>query len=299
METAFFDRLSKASLKTFLPERDIDWSEPFGDEGGPAMPPELVSLYSLPVFDRLSARRKAHLARHEIASWFSIFIRFEDLLIRNLTRMVQRGDPLDPAAPYMLHEIEEEARLNRMFIYLIRQVGVGSYPLSGLLGAFEYGASSAIARSPSLFLTAVLAVEDLTDHLLAQCTAWKETHPTLRQVCRVHRTEEARHIHFAEALLRERYPRAPWVERMLVRYLGPVVISLIFDLLVSPSVYRRAGVTGSDYEGWKCWWAARSCQHRSNLRRSAAASLVKLLGEVGAIDRTTRSYWSACGLLPS
>ena len=298
MRPELLERLERASLSKFsVPERDIDWRPPFLDDLGAAIPEETLSLYSLPIFDRMSSKERAHLARHEIASTFSISIRFEDALIRTLARMVQRSDPLEPEIPYLLHEVEEEARHNRMFVRLIREIGVGSYPLDGWFGRFEYGLSSLVNRCPSLFLTSVLAVEDITDRLFATWLAWEGTHPVVRQVCRIHRMEEARHIGFGEAYLSDRYPRAGAVERGLVRYLGPLTARLIFDLLVPPSVYVRAGVVPGPREAWRLWREACASQHRSRFRRECVASLAGCLDRIGAIDRHSRRVWVASGLL--
>ena len=134
MDAALIDRLCRASeAKRFDPVKDVPWDVPFDEREPQAVPDSLLSLSGRPEFAALSRDQRRTLARHEIATLFSIFVRFEGLLNENLARAIQKIDPADPFVAYALHVIEEEGRHSRMFVRLVEATGVGSYPPLALI----------------------------------------------------------------------------------------------------------------------------------------------------------------------
>lgn len=300
MDTQIVERLSRASVsKYYMPEVDVDWSPAFDPAAAPAMPLELVSLYGLPELDRLSPTQRNRLVHHEIASLYSIVIRLENVLMRNFSRLVQQGDPLDPLFPYFLHEVEEEARHNRMFIRLIRELDTGAYPARGVMRRLEFLIGWLITRSRATFLGLTLTAEVIPDYFHQRCLDTEPVHPVLRQVSLVHRVEEARHIQFAREYIRDAFASAPRGVRFLVAWTTPLIARLLFDLVVPPRVYVRAGVARNRWQAMRLWLRARSTPHRVELRQRAIAPLLEIYASIGALRRDTRWLWRRVGLAPA
>lgn len=295
MERELINRLCRASReKTFEPDDDVAWKTPAPDRL--VVPARTLSIAGLPEFAALDSIRRSELSRHEVASVFSVSIRFEDTLIRNLARYIQSADPLAVELPYFLHVIEEEARHNRMFIRLIEQLGVGGYGVSGLFGRMQQGIFALVRSSRCLFFLAVFAVEEITDRVFAEWLDGDELDPMVRDVCRIHRTEEARHRAFTRAMLRERYEAAGLAEKAIMVAAAPFVVSLIFDMLVPPSLYQRAAVTTNERASWRLWWRARASDIRMRLRERCAEAVLTTLKDLGALKAAVYPLWTAVGL---
>ena len=291
-------RLCEASLsKFFVPEKDVGWGVPFDDGTGPVLPEDVVSLCDTTLYGRLAARERARLARHELASMCSAFVRFEGLLNQTLSRLVRTGDPLDPTLPYVMHVIEEEARHSRMFARLVQETGCGSFPLAGGHGAVERAGESIIGSSKPLFFVAMLAVEEITDAVIARVLAYPGCHPMVHDVFRIHRVEESRHMQFGREAVREIFESAGLVERQMIAFAAPMIAFLIFEMLVPPGVYVRAGVASSSRKARRLWREARISPRRSDLRRESVGRLVGLFSEIGVINQRTRPLWATAGLL--
>lgn len=298
MKSGGFEALCRASLaKGYEPETSINWTAPLKPDDA-VLPEGALSIADLPEVRGLDLRRKGLLARHEVAATFSVSIRFEDTLMRRLIQDVQHADPLAPELPYYLHVVEEEARHNRMFIRLIRELGVGAYPAKGALGLLQHMLFALVRWSEPVFFLAVFGVEEITDQIFRDWISDPSTHPIVRDVCRIHRIEEARHRSFSRASLEGAYAGAGATEKGVFVVAAPMVVNLIFDFLVPPSVYVRAGLAGSHANAWRIWCRARGSASRRRLRLKACAPVVRILKSLGAAPATVRPLWTAAGLDP-
>lgn len=112
MNVALTGRLCRASeAKGFDPAKDVPWDIPFDERQPQAIPDSLLSPNGTPGLAAGSPDRRRTLARHEIATPFSVFVRFEGLLNENLARVSEETDPTDPFVAYALHVIEKEGRM--------------------------------------------------------------------------------------------------------------------------------------------------------------------------------------------
>ncbi|MCA9511805.1 MAG: diiron oxygenase [Myxococcales bacterium] len=295
MDLAKIDRLRRASVtKSYLPEKDVGWGVPYGS-AHPALPSEVVSLRDLPEYAALDAAGRDALARHELASMFSTFVRFEAVINAYLARYAQKCASDDPLLPYALHVVEEEARHSRMFARAVDELGTGPYPRRGLFGRAEALGAALIWTSPSLFFLGVLAVEDVTDLVMAAALEHPELHPTVAEVSRIHRVEESRHMEFMREVILERYTRAGAVERAAMRVAAPMLALLVFTLLVSPRVYERSGVAGGTWASWRLWMRATRSPSRARLRASSVARMRRWLDQHGLVEGIASRIWAWAG----
>ena len=296
MDVARIQTLEAASRKkSFDPDTEVPWGIPF-DESPPALlPDEVMSLYGTPEFDHLSSIEKARLSLHETAAIFSAFVRFEGVLNQALARKVRSGDPVGEVTSYTLRVIEEEARHSRMFSRLIEEIGVGGYGLDGLYGAVERLGEALIARGDMHYFLGMLAVEEITDTLLARILAGGTKHPVLSAVCTIHRIEEARHMDFARMAVAERFEDASLASRVVVKRSAPFIFALIFEVMFPPSIYLRSGIADSKREARQLWRKSRASPQRRQLREDCVSRLVPFLHEIGMVDQFEGRAWRVTG----
>ena len=286
-------RLSAASVRRVI-EPDHDVLGGFGD--GPVTGPELLSVAGLGL--DLSPDQLAVLAREELASVTEASIRFEAGLMTGFTREIATGPGVtDPRVVYVLHEVGEETRHSRLFIRMIRQLGPRARnPLHHpLIRRLQDLVLPSLTGRPALLLALVLAGEEVTDLLQKRAYEDPASDPYLVEVIRYHRQEEARHLVFNRAILRERWAVASWHDRLAVRYLAPVVVGAIFRSLVHPGVYAEVGLPA-----WRTWWAAHRTPERLALRHEAIRPVVEAMTDAGVFrpGRVPRPWRTLAGLSP-
>jgi hypothetical protein len=285
-------KLQEASLrKNFVPEVDVPW--PDGPlEPLPAMLPlSALSLSGLEILDRLTESEQAELARHEASAFLSAFIRFEGLLAEYLSRETRLATSKRPRSPYLFHIVEEEARHSRMFARAIDAIGAGWYTREGTLGVAEAAAMWLVVRWRPLFFQAMLAVECVTDGLLAVVHDGTKNE-VIRAVARIHRIEEARHLDFAGTQLALEASATSAAGRHFLRLFGPIVGLLVYEILTPPSVYLRAGVAETRAMSWRLWWQRRLATGSRNRRWACMSRFHRLLVEAGIGEGLARPLWS-------
>jgi hypothetical protein len=295
LDQGLLTKLAQASIsKGYEPETEIDWSRVVPQDAL-VLPDWGLSLSGLPEMGKIPDGVRRALARHEVSSTFSMSIRFEETLIRNLGKHVQHADPEAPELSYLLHVIEEEARHNRMFIRLIEKMGVGGYPARGLLGFLQHRLLGIIRASGCFFYLGVFGVEEITDRIFAEWVQDAETDESVKAVCRIHRIEEARHRRFSLDALRSAYVAAGPLHKLATAVVAPFVVNAIFDVLVPPSVYVRSGLVKSRGASWWLWFRARQTPARLALRQRCAAPVLAALTSLGAAPRPMVPVWRLLG----
>ena len=176
----------------------------------------------------LTAEQKATLSREEVGSITSAGIRFEAVLEAGLAmQVVTAPDLTDPRITYILHEIGEETRHQRLFIRLLEQIRPdGRQPVatSGRCPSSSGRVMRWITRLPALLYTLILGGEEIPDLFQKLASEHPDTDPFMREVNRYHRQEEARHLSFARSVLPEVWADAGPVDRIAVRRVAPLVI---------------------------------------------------------------------------
>jgi len=284
-------RLSGASRKRIIdPDRDLPGT--VGD--GQLLPDELLSISGLDL--ELTAQQKAILSREEIASITEAGIRFEAILEAGLALQVAHAGSLtDPRITYILHEIGEETRHQRLFIRMLEQLrpqAVNPLARKPLL-LLERAGVRWITRLPALLYVLILGGEEIPDLIQKMASEHPDTDPFVREVNRYHRQEEARHLSFARAVLPEIWERAGLIERVAVRRIAPLVIRGMFDTLVHPGVYATVGLPS-----WKTWKAANHSAKRVAVRHQATRPILDVLVDAGALvrGRLPRPWQRLCGV---
>jgi hypothetical protein len=180
----------------------------------------------------------------------------------------------------MLHEVGEETRHQRAFLRLIEQLQpTAKNPLARQpFQTFEKIGIGQIIKRPALLYTLVLGGEEIPDLLQKLAAEHPDTDPFLREVNKYHRQEEARHLSFARTVLPELYAKAKPSDKLAVKYVAPLVIKGMFDMLVHPGVYATVGLPT-----WDTWKAANRSPERVAVRHQDIRPIDATLLDAGAL----------------
>lgn len=289
--TKRIERLNTASANRVI-EPDVDVAGEL-DLDRQVLPDELLSIHGLDL--DLTAEQRRTLAREEAASVFDNGLRFEAVLNAGFSyQIVTSPDLTDPRITYMLHEIGEETRHQRLFVRLLSQLqGQAPKPMDrAVFRALERWGTKQIIGRPALLFTLVLAGEEAPDLLQKLAAEHPDTDPFLKDVSRYHRQEEARHLSFARAMFPEVWAEASAIDRWAVRRLAPYLVKQMFELLVQPGVYATVGLPT-----WKTWKAAHATPQRTALRHQATRPVLQVLVDNGVFRGEVPEAWrETCGV---
>ncbi|MEJ7582840.1 MAG: diiron oxygenase [Acidimicrobiales bacterium] len=284
-------RLSTASAKRVIePDEDVP-----GHVGpGQIIPDELLSTAGLDL--ELTADQRRTLSREEVGSITKAGIAFEAVLEAGFALEIAFAKDLtDPRVVFLLHEIGEETRHQRIFIRMVEDLQPKAvHPLDRhLFRLIERKAITRIIQKPAMLYTLVLGGEEIPDLIQKRAGEHPDTDPFVQAVNRYHRQEEARHLSFARAILPEVWAKASRVERLLVRRIAPRIIAGMFDMLVHPGVYETIGLPG-----WDTWNQVRRSPKRVALRHEATRPVLSAVMESGAIvpGKVPLAWRSLCGV---
>jgi hypothetical protein len=284
-------RLSTASAKRVI-EPDVDLPGHVGR--GQILPDDLLSVAGLDL--ELTDDQKARLSREEVGSITRSGVVFEAVLEAGFALQITRADDLtDPRITFLLHEIGEETRHQRMFIRMLEDLRPAAvHPLDRwAIRKLEHALLPRFIQRPAMLYTLVLGGEEIPDLIQKKAAEHPGTDPFIKQVNRYHRQEEARHLSFARAVLPEVWAEAGRVDRFLVHRVAPFVIGGMFDMLVHPGVYETIGLPG-----WDTWKAVKASAPRVELRHEATRPVLDALVQAGAVvpGRVPKGWRELCGV---
>jgi hypothetical protein len=271
------------------PLTEIDWDAPV-DKDRYAMPRERISLYGTALWDTLTEEQRRELSRQEAASIASIGIWFEAILMQMLIRYAYDRDPTTSHIQYCYTEIGDECRHTVMFARMAGKLGAAYYrpdPLAHFLGRVLKTFSS-----KPLTFAATLFVEEILDQAQREIMRDDSLEPLSRAVCRIHVTEEARHMRYARDELLRSWPSQPPVTRGVTRIVLPLLAWLATDRLVHPAAYARAGLDPKEARR-----AARRNPHRRASARWLARRAMETYGTAGLIAGPGTLIWRWAWLL--
>ncbi len=234
-------RLNCASVsKRHEAYRDVAWDV----EGGALDPrdprfelPETHPIAGTAWYRALPAPTRAELGLDWACQTLRTGISFENCLSRGLLEFAGTLPNGSPLYRYAMHEVVEESHHSMMFHEFIRRSGRDPEDVP----ASERWAQRLVVQLgralPEVFFLCVLSGEVFIDHdnreMLRADAATQ--HPTLRRIVQIHVTEEARHVCFAEAYLREHLPRAPAWRRRLLHRIVPGILARGEELMLHPT----------------------------------------------------------------
>lgn len=291
--TTRIERLNQAAARRMI-EPDHDLPGSLGP--GRVLPDELLSIHGLDL--DLTEAQRIKLGREELAASLRSGILFEAILEAGFAMQIAKSDDVtDPRITFLLHEIGEETRHQRMFQRLVQQLQPTAVrrrigPVDRVLEAVG---PYLIIALPALFHTLVLAGEEIPDLLQKRSVEHPETDPFLAEVNRYHRAEEARHLSYAKAVLPDVWAEANIIDRIAVRRVAPWVVNDMFRFLIGPGVYETVGLPGRE-----TWAAVQELPARRGLLHEAMRNVLGTLVDAGALrpGRLPKGWQEVCGVDP-
>ena len=282
--------LRSTAARSYDPELDINWSAP-PEPGKAFLPEHRSSLYGTALYERLSPQQRRELGKHEAASVAGTGIWLEFVLLRLLAKLAYQGDPASRHVQYALAEMAEECRHSTMFARLIEWMGTPAYRpprlvqnLGRLLPAVAYG--------PAMW-GAILIGEELTDRYQREMVTDQSIQPLVRMVNRIHILEEARHIGFARAELARSAAALSRAELPYHRALLGRIAFIVARNLVTPEVYRPAGLDPREAHQ-----AALANPAHQETIRFGGEKIVAFLTEAGLVGHPGLHWWRKSFLIP-
>jgi len=288
ISTEYLEHITEAShRKSFDPYKAIDWSVPFDLERF-YLPPDMVSLYGTPLWDRMTREQQVKLSMHEACSALSTGIWFETQLSMKFMDYVINTSPHDPHFYWMQTEVADECRHSMMFGELIRHTGVPWYKprFSTLFVAFTKYLTPKISM-----ILGTLAAEDVTDYLNRRIAQDPDCHPAMRELSKIHIVEEARHLGYARQWLKDNWPNIGSLRRAMARRDALMTTSIIIWELVHPDIYKNVGLPAEAAQ------IAKQNPYRKRMKREMSQELVEFLSEIDVIDTKFAAKWRAAGLM--
>ncbi|MCU1603058.1 MAG: putative rane protein [Frankiales bacterium] len=284
-------RLLRSSAKlSYDPETELDWDADL-DPTLFAIPEQRVSLYGTPLWERMSHEQRVQLSWHEFASTASVGLWFELILMQGLLRYAYDQDPHSAHIQYCLTEIGDETRHSVMFARAAQKLAPGSRyrppRLTHELGRFY----KTLAAGPALFAS-VLVAEETLDRLQRESLSTPGLLPFAQDVCRIHVTEEARHVAYARTAVERQVARLS--RRQLEWHRAQCVVTSVFVVAAfrDPAVYTAVGLDKDEAVR-----QARANPYTRETRRWMAERVTGFLADAGMISGPTSALWRRAGLV--
>jgi hypothetical protein len=284
-------RLLTGSVKrSYDPAVDIDWDALLDPEKF-FLPPQLLSLYGTALWEQLTHAQRVELSRQETANILSVGIWFENILNQLLLRMAYDRDATSQHVQYAHREIADECRHMIMFGRLIEKMEAQPYH-QGVIWHNLGRLFPMLLDGPAMWV-ATLMGEEIFDVLQRDTMRDENLQPIVRQVMRIHVTEEARHIRYAREDLVRRMGRANRVQKELARYVAAQAGLLLATASTNPAIYARAGL--EPREAHRQAWANQ--HHRQAVRQHGFDRLRAFLDEFDLIGGPSMILWRRAGMV--
>jgi hypothetical protein len=281
--------LKMSARNSFDPKVAIDWNAPL-EEGKWFVPEHRCTLYGTSLWDSLSEEQRINVSREELASNLTLGVWTEWMLLEAVARYSYDGDITTPAAQFAMTESADEVRHMIMFADMINKMGCKWYPVpprTRISGRFL----KALAPVPWLWAQ-LMMTEQLFDRFQREMVEDETLQPIIREMCRIHVVEEARHITFAQTEIEKFAASASKTQRYLVRLLLAMTVETLAHEVFNPEMYRRAGLDPKA--------ARKAAIENPNNRASfkwAAEEIAEYYKSIGLIGGSAEKRWVAAGFL--
>jgi hypothetical protein len=237
---------------------------------------------------------RARIGLHFVACAMQTGAEFENVLTRGLLNFAVSLPRGAPEYRYAYHEAIEESQHTLMFREFVSRAGLDVEKPSAIEIATGRRVARLGRRFPELFFFYVLGGEDPIDYVQrAMLGSSRPVHPLLRRMMQIHVTEEARHLCFARAYLRERVPALGTARRARLSFSAPLVLgSMARRMLLPPAVIVRTYRIPREVltEAYR-----RGPVHRADVRKSLE-KVRALCESMGLLSPVSRAVWQVMGI---
>ena len=209
------------------------------------LPSSALSLTGLPAFELEPDAIQRRLSQYEFVNFIQAGLWLEGIFVERLSKTLKQTESLAEYA-YNLHEMREEAGHSLMFLKLMAQSGL-DLPAGNFHRPWLADFLGRHARANStLFWLAVVIGEAVPDRLNRHVrTHGDAINPLIKQMCRLHIMDEARHIARARSALEQGLVQTSAFTRALLTPLARRLIAQFARAFYLPraEIYELAGLT--------------------------------------------------------
>jgi hypothetical protein len=282
--------LRRSAVDSHDPVSEVDWDTPL-DPALPAVPFHRVSLYGTPLWDEMPDEQRVLLSWHEFASYMSVGLWFEIILMQALLRYAYDRNPHEAHTQYALTEVGDETRHAVMFARAAEKLAPGAryrpHPRVHQLGRLF----KTVAAGPSLFAS-VLVAEETLDRLQREAMDDESLLPLARQVSRIHVTEEARHVAYARTAVERQVPHLNRAELGWHRLVTAVTSVFVVESFLDPAVYTNVGLDRDAAVA-----QAKVNRHHQQTRLWSAERVTRFLRDADLIAGPSTKVWERAHLV--
>ncbi len=235
------EKLCTASIQhTKSPYDNMPWTDSV-DWNAWYMSPELISIYGTEVFKNLTEAEQKKLAFYEAVNFFSLNIHGEKPLVQGLADRLYRDDTLE-ISPYLHHFLDEENDHMVYFGGFCSRYAKKVYRDK----KFSFPREYAEGEEDFLFFLKVVIFEEVADAHNVRMAKDDRLHPLAREINKRHHLDEARHLVFGRALVKELFEKfsPKWSaekKEELSNYISNYIIAT-WKEYSNPEVYEDAGL---------------------------------------------------------
>lgn len=245
------------------------------------MPPELISLYGTPKFDNMTEAERMRLSFYETVSLFSFTLHGEQIQVEGLAKRLYKKELTDVTS-YLHHFLDEENNHMAFFGAFCLKYAGKVYP--SVYPSMAMPREYAPGEEDFLFFVKLMIFEELGDAYNVAIARDERVAPIVRDINRSHHQDEARHLTFGRAIVKELFDlySSSWSAQTL-----DGIRKLLQDYLVaswwefySPRVYRDAGVPGDSFDTREHAFEHPTCRAH---RKAMSSKVLKYLVETGIL----------------
>jgi hypothetical protein len=276
---------------------DIAWDDPANriDASDPRWElPADSPLGATEWYRTLPQSVRARIGLTTLASKMKVGVQFENVLSRGLLTFALAQPDREPSFRYAYHEVIEESQHSLMFQEFVDRSGVTTPGINDWRVLVAGRVVQLAEAFPELFFIFVLGGEDPIDHFQRSALKgdWPK-HPLARRISQIHITEEARHLCFARAYLRERVPGLSPRKRLALKLLAPVILHFMARTMLEPSAAIVAEFQIPEEVLERAF--RKNAAHRQSVKDSLG-KVRDLCEELGLYDERSRRLWRALGV---
>jgi hypothetical protein len=200
----------KGTRRQWVASDRIDWSPEVDWENPLGVPDESVMLTGTPWWERMNARERGEVRRHQVAWQFSQFLHGEQGALMCASKIVNTVPTID-AKFYAATQVIDEARHVEVFGRYLHEKLDLVYPLNGNLRSLLDDALTD-SRWDMTYLAMQVLIEGLALAAFALIRN-NASDPLARAINAYVMQDEARHVMFGRLALRDFYPQLTDAER--------------------------------------------------------------------------------------
>ena len=292
-------RLSKklsyaSSLRQMSIVGDHPWEEPQSEQLW-LRAPEKLSLYGTPYLKLASEAELRQLSRLELGSWWHGFIVFERLVTEYYMRLINKGvfAQFPEVVDYMHHFCREELNHCLVFEKAMRHFGVPMFEVPDAMTDF-YVDNGESGKYPLVSVYLTLVIEWIADLYQRMDVDGKGISPLATAVVREHTREEARHIAWAQEMIRSLAHEVPEFLESARQY-TPVFVRQFVDAGVcNVECFQRVEFKHPAFQDTETLIReVIDNPHRRQLNRGLLSPVMRFFVEAGIYDDAYADLWES------